>query len=192
MLEVVTLQIRIHKDEARIFKEHSENNILRPEVIGNFYVPGFFVISKAYVIDDATGKKYDFTVDCVDMGNGIVHDYHEKLFWLKNANYLKKETSWKYAKNECEELIFAGYSDWRLPSRDELKRMYAVINNEQEANVFLNLSDNFYWTSIVKCHRQSSYPYGCVSLKENKYTCCSSSEKAIMWPVHSYFRLKLS
>lgn len=112
--------IPIPKTEAKIFKQHFENNILRPEISGNFQSTEFFRVAQAYVIDDATNKKYDFFASkFVDLGNGIVYDSVTKLLWTENANYLK-EMSWKRAKKACKNLTIAGLSGWRLPTRDEL------------------------------------------------------------------------
>jgi hypothetical protein len=88
--------IPIPKTEARIFKQHFENNILRPELSGNFQSTGFFRVAQAYVIDDASNKKYDlFSSKFVDVGNGIVYDSVTKLLWPKDASYLVKECDGK-------------------------------------------------------------------------------------------------
>ncbi|MBE9582090.1 MAG: caspase family protein, partial [Proteobacteria bacterium] len=83
-----TGNIPMAKNEARIFKQHLENNILRPEIKGNFQTIDFFRVSQAYVIDDSSSKKYDlFTSKFVDLGNGIVYDNETKLLWSQDANY---------------------------------------------------------------------------------------------------------
>ena len=46
------------RDEAREFKQHFQNNMLRAELTGNFETPEVFRIAQAYIIDDATTKQY--------------------------------------------------------------------------------------------------------------------------------------
>jgi len=175
--------IPIPKTEARIFKQHFENNILHPEISGNFQSTGFFRVAKAYVIDDATNKKYDlFSSKFVDIGNGIVYDSVTTLLWLKDANYFKKKMSWEDAKKACENLIVAGLSGWRLPTKEELIRMFTVYHN-QEPHPFKSLKDGYYRTGIGNCHRDSSYPNVCVSLKGRRDSCCGNSDGTLYWPV---------
>jgi len=64
--------IPLPRDEAREFKLHFDNNMLRPEIRGNFQTIEMLRIAQAYVIDDATNKKYDlFASKFVDLGNGM-------------------------------------------------------------------------------------------------------------------------
>ncbi|MEA3415843.1 MAG: DUF1566 domain-containing protein [Thermodesulfobacteriota bacterium] len=113
--------IPIPRDEVRVFKQHFENNILKPELSGNFQSTGFFRVAQAYVIDDATNKRYDlFSARFVDLGNGIVYDSTTKLLWIRGGNYFKKEMNWHNAKKACERLVHAGLSGWRLPTKREL------------------------------------------------------------------------
>lgn len=113
--------IPIPKTEARIFKQHFENNILRPELSGNFQSTGFFRVAEAYVIDDATNKKYDlFASKFVDLGNGIVYDSVTNLLWLKEANYYNRKKPCGYHEDymkDIKRLNFGGLSGWRLPRK---------------------------------------------------------------------------
>jgi len=44
------------------------------------------------------------------------------LMWAARDN--RKDVSWKGAEKYCRNLRLAGYSNWRLPSADELERIY--------------------------------------------------------------------
>lgn len=151
--------IPIPKTEARIFKQHFENNILRPEISGNFQSTEFFRVAQAYVIDDASNKRYDlFASKFVDLGNGIVYDSVAKLLWLKDANVGKKEICHKDAKKACENLTIAGLSGWKLPTINQLKRMYTVYH-KQEPHPFVNITAR-YWARVnggVNLHGRSSF-----------------------------------
>jgi hypothetical protein len=53
-----------------------------------------------------------------DDGLEVVRDDIYKLMWQDGKDVF--EGDWKEAKRYCENLKFAGYSDWRLPTRKEL------------------------------------------------------------------------
>jgi len=50
---------------------------------------------------------------------------------------------WNSAKTACDELILNGYSDWRLPSKEELNALYV---NLKQIGVG-GFADNYYWSS---------------------------------------------
>jgi hypothetical protein len=50
---------------------------------------------------------------------------------------------WEIAKTACQELLLNGYSDWHLPSKEELYSVY--VNLKQPGLV--NFNNGFYWSS---------------------------------------------
>jgi len=69
----------------------------------------------------------------VDNGNGTITDRVEGLMWKANDSYLDldKWVSWEEAKMYLEEInkaLFAGYSDWRMPTRKEAQSLYDAAN----------------------------------------------------------------
>ena len=50
---------------------------------------------------------------------------------------------WESAKKTCDELILNGYSDWRLPTEDELNALYVNWKNVGVGGY----KDAFYWSS---------------------------------------------
>ena len=106
--------------------------MLRPEIIGRFESTAFFKVAKAYIISDATDKKYDlFSSVFVDLGGGIIYDTTSKLLWQQNPGIFPEDVNWKEAPNQkptpirmCENLNLSGITRWRLPSLINLKRMY--------------------------------------------------------------------
>ena len=56
---------------------------------------------------------------------------------------LGNEMDWNSAKTACEELILNGYSDWYLPSKEELNSVYV---NLKQVGVG-GFADNSYWSS---------------------------------------------
>lgn len=58
-------------------------------------------------------------------------------------NYsVAKAGSWNHAMNYCRSLTYAGYSDWRLPTADELMHVH-----RKEGQVFTYYRDNDFWSS---------------------------------------------
>ncbi|MEA1880444.1 MAG: DUF1566 domain-containing protein [Campylobacterota bacterium] len=60
----------------------------------------------------------------------------------KRNHSVGKAGNWNHAVNYCRQLSYIGYSDWRLPTSDELSHVYA-----KDGQVFAyNRGDDF-WTS---------------------------------------------
>jgi len=53
-----------------------------------------------------------------------------------------KAGTWNHAKNYCRSLNYAGYTDWRLPTSDELQRVHRI-----DGQVFSHFRDKDFWTS---------------------------------------------
>jgi hypothetical protein len=51
--------------------------------------------------------------------------------------------NWAYAKTACDELILNGYSDWHLPSKEELNALYV---NLKQLGVG-DFANDSYWSS---------------------------------------------
>jgi len=166
--------IPIPRQEAKIFKQHFQNNILRSEIKGNFQSIEFFRIAEAYIIDDATNKKYDlFSSKFVEIGNDIVYDSVTNLLWLRNANYFRREFYFKDALKACENLNIQGLSGFRLPTVNELSRMRTVYK-KQEMHPFFNLQDYY---GVVNSNNRYCYCY----ISQNRSD-CSNNDRPI-WPV---------
>jgi len=75
--------------------------------------------------------------------------------WLTAANYSAGnyyDTSGDTAITYCMNLSLGGYTDWRLPSKDELFGIVkSSVSNPSISDVFQNTAPNYYWTS-------TSYP----------------------------------
>jgi hypothetical protein len=58
-----------------------------------------------------------------------------------NRSYGKAGT-WKHAMNYCKRLNYAGYTDWRLPTSDELLHLHRI-----PGEVFIHIRGNDFWSS---------------------------------------------
>ena len=79
-----------------------------------------------------------------DNGDDTVTDKRTGLVWIDSDEGIQRP--WKEAISYCDELNFAGQTDWRLPSKLELEstvdysRMFPAINQ------FMSCESSFYWT----------------------------------------------
>jgi len=80
----------------------------------------------------------------------IVTDNITKLQWQDNEEAKTVEKSWEDAKSYCLALSLGGKSDWRLPTRKELKSIvdYGKVN-PAIYSVFQNVTSNGYWSSTT-------------------------------------------
>jgi hypothetical protein len=69
--------------------------------------------------------------------------YEENGHGLVAAITDLSDMDWNSAKTACDELILNGYSDWRLPSKEELNALY--VNLRKLA--FFGFSGKIYWSS---------------------------------------------
>lgn len=60
----------------------------------------------------------------------------------KNEHSFGKAGTLAHAMRYCETLNYAGYSDWRLPTADELKHLHNKVNHP-----FVYNTDSDFWTS---------------------------------------------
>ena len=54
------------------------------------------------------------------LGQGVVADKTNNLFWQDNAAVIETERTWSEARSYCDTLELGGINNWRLPSRSEL------------------------------------------------------------------------
>ncbi|CAA6821927.1 MAG: TIR protein [uncultured Thiotrichaceae bacterium] len=95
--------------------------------------------------EEATSQSKDTRIgQYVDHGDGTVTDTKTKLMWKKcsegqsgiNCGQGKaKKFTWDYAMKQFENVEFAGYRDWRMPTREELRSLVYCSNgvSQEEA-----------------------------------------------------------
>ncbi len=89
----------------------------------------------------------------VDNQDGTVSDSATGLMWMQNDSGTH---NWQEALNYSENLVFAGYNDWRLPNAKELQ----TIVDYSKGQFYAAINENFFnITSITDPDGGNFYPY---------------------------------
>jgi hypothetical protein len=99
--------------DAALFNFHEGSRIWRRQSISEYYTRVLPVRSPE------VKKESRF----IDNGNGTVTDTRTGLMWAAKDNG-KGGMNWYDAKSYCENYRVGGYTDWRMPTLDELKELY--------------------------------------------------------------------
>jgi len=78
----------------------------------------------------------------------VLIDTKTGLIWTDLEVDIK---TWKEALNYCYDLEISSYDQWKIPNYNELYSLVILDkNNIKISDIFVNKSDNRYWTSTVK------------------------------------------
>jgi hypothetical protein len=77
--------------------------------------------------------------------NQTVTDLNSGLMWMKSDDGTPR--SWQDAVSYCDGLVFAGFSDWRLPTRFELDSIVHYGRSFPAAASVFSCRASFYWSS---------------------------------------------
>jgi hypothetical protein len=101
-----------------------------------------------------------------DNGDGTISDQGTGLMWMQTDN--QQVSLWVEALNYCENLEWAGHTDWRLPNAKELQSIVdysrapdktnsaaiaSLFNSTPITNEAGNPDYGFYWTSTTQVNR---------------------------------------
>ena len=98
----------------------------------------------------------DITIDKSNEEEPLIINRNTGLMWQKNIS--EENYTWDEADSHCEDLVYAGYDDWRLPSVNEM--MSIIVSNKYQYDYnmiffrfFKELEQNYnhvdvtFWTS---------------------------------------------
>jgi hypothetical protein len=107
------------------------------------------------------GEDHDYAINLpfyMDNGNGTVTDNITGLMWQQQDDATTR--IWDDAGTYCNNLTIAGYSDWRLPSYNELISIadYGTSNPAINTTYFTNANSLGYWSSSYYALHSTSPP----------------------------------
>jgi hypothetical protein len=127
----------------------------------------------------------------LDHGNGTVTDFRTELMWTQKDSYadLKKCLNWYKSEKYVSKLKTGGYTDWRMPTVEELKTIFErnkTIKNYRGApsrldSIFSANGAWWYWTSITVgpcCARGIIFDNGKVGMGI-RHTCGNGGVRAV-------------
>ena len=83
-----------------------------------------------------------------DDAKEVVVDNVTQLMWQDNNDTKSIKKNWSDAEEYCKNLILGGYSDWRLPSIEELYSITDMGRRDPAIDpAFKNVVSNDYWSS---------------------------------------------
>jgi hypothetical protein len=89
----------------------------------------------------------------IDHGNGTVTDKVSGLMWAKNAQEIPLKMTWHEAITTCNDIIFAGFDDWRLSNIREILSLIDYGTTDPalpHGHPFINVSPaQSYWSSTT-------------------------------------------
>ena len=80
-----------------------------------------------------------------------------------------KVLRWKNAINYCKDLSLGGYTDWRVPSKDELMALY------KNKNQLENVSSDSYWSSTTHASNNSDHAWSIYLSSGDQYSYSKST-----------------
>jgi len=98
----------------------------------------------------------------VNNGNGTVTDTSTGLMWQQEKP--DKTMTWEQALSYCENLPLAGYTDWRLPTKKELRSLVDYNRFSPAINTlyFPDTVSSLYWSSTTIANTNSTYKSWCI------------------------------
>jgi hypothetical protein len=93
--------------------------------------------------------------DYVDNGDGTVTDKSTGLMWQKASSSIM---TWEQALAYCEELNHGGYTDWRLPTKRQLRSLvdFSRYDPSIDTAYFPDTGSSYYWSSTTDVFNTNS------------------------------------
>jgi hypothetical protein len=116
---------------------------------GGDIILDYIYVYSHYVQAVCGGQSASFDNSFIDNGNGTVTDTNSGLMWQQATP--PGTFTWQQALNYSENLTLGGYSDWRLPDRNELQSLvdYARYNPAIDIMFFPGTQASPYWSSTT-------------------------------------------
>ena len=127
------------------------------------------VQSSVYTARD-TGRDGRF----IAYDNGTVLDTRTNLMWAAKDN--GSDINWAEAKSYCENYRGAGYTDWRMPTQDELAGLYdAAKTYKSDCGYDVHLTALIRLSCVLSGHRRREIPPPPLSVSAMACAACPQS-----------------
>ena len=170
----VTVAVRLRSEPAAV----SSNYIIQMIQEKGFSHPGDFVISKSGTQKGIIGSFKNKLETRTLNGETVVIDYATGLMWQQSGTANQMQWGLKSYVKELNREKFAGFSDWRLPTIDELVSILTPIGKNQglyvhplfDPRLSSCWSIDFYFDEEnYEKHWCADYEYGKISMKYESY-----------------------
>ena len=137
---------------------YSFEDVKAGEYLLRVEVPGYKRTECTVVVESGRAARADMQV--IAKGEGDEGEYDEGDVYIIRAENLMVqkedlgEGDWVTSDATCRASTVGGYTDWRLPTKEELMELYA------NRNLIGGFQNALYWSSSKS--NNSSYPYWCV------------------------------
>ncbi|MDD2500820.1 MAG: DUF1566 domain-containing protein [Geobacter sp.] len=139
--------ISLPREAARKFKQEYSSGLVRPQVAVHADIGRVASVS---LVNDADNTLLGYSGGKF-MDIRIYTDQQTGLQWVRNANIAGNTMTWQQAMDWVSKLTYAGYSDWRLPTKDELvafsKQGGTQPSQWFNGHEFSNVQPSYYWSS---------------------------------------------
>ncbi len=88
-------------------------------------------------------SRLDTNAKLYDMGNGTCESSTSGLVWQIKRS--RQFDSWQKAVEYAEGLELGGFTDWRLPTKEELKNLHEIFDWDENGNCKM-ISFSSYWS----------------------------------------------
>lgn len=169
ILSAILAVLLIYIISDRIFFTHKVNSYLSRVSLNNIAAVNFAsttsnkTATSTIATSTATTTRQSILppeapINYTDNKNGTITDNYTGLVWKKcvqgfSGNDCKTGSpsyrDWGKSRAECDNLVFAGKSDWRLPTLKELESIVdsSVYSPAINKNFFVKTPDGPYWTA---------------------------------------------
>jgi len=113
---------------------------------------------RAFIIATGCTKLASRDGRFIAYGDGTVLDTKTNLVWAAKDN--GGNIDWADAKSYCENYRGGGYTDWRMPTQDELEGLYdrtVTGNNSYHLTILIELTASCPWASETRRGSEAAY-----------------------------------
>ena len=190
--------IPLPRESARKFKQEYISGLVRPQATMKV---GSRDLLRVALANDSDGSIYEFVdgefitleerkrresaATSTSRSQQIYTDSSTGLMWARNGNIADKMMNWNDALLWAKNLNFGGYSDWKLPTKEDLEN-FAKLGGKHPSewfntNGFNRVQAGWYWSSSThSCNADSALFF---SMQDGDANCINKTYEYTVWAV---------